>query len=75
MPVLDNVFNYNYDYDILVLGVTPGGIVDRLGKLPTEGGSRYNLSYYIVRCLKLRITRLNRNLSKDHLIGYIIASK
>ena len=49
--------------------------MDRLGKLPTENGSRYNLSYYIVRYLKLRITRLNKGLSKDYLIGYIIVSK
>ena len=49
--------------------------MDRLGKLPTENGSRCNLSYYIVRCLKSRITRLNRGLSKDYLVGYIVVSE
>ena len=58
-----------------MLRVIPGGVIDRLGKLPTENRSRYNLSYYIVRYLKLRTTRLNKGLSRDYLVGYIIVSK
>ena len=48
--------------------------MDRLGKLPTEDGSRCNLSYYIVRWLKLRIARLNRGLSRDYSERYIVVS-
>ena len=73
MPVPDGVSDC--DCDILVLGVVPGGVVDRSGKLPTEGGLRCNLSYYIVRCSKSRTTRLNRGLSRDHLVGYIVVSE
>ena len=48
--------------------------MDHLGKLPTKGGSRCNLSYYIVRWLKSRIARLNKGLSRDHSVGYIVVS-
>ena len=49
--------------------------MDRLGKLPTEGGLKYNLWYYIVRYLKSRTTRLNKGLFRDYLVGYIIVSE
>ena len=58
-----------------MLGAVPDGVVDRLSKLPTENRSRYNLSYYIVRCLKSRTTRLNKDLSRDYSVGYIVVSK
>ena len=72
MPVPDGIFNYNYN--ILVLGLIPGGVIDRLNKLPTEGRLRYNLLYYIIRWLKLWIVRLNKGLSKDYSVGYIVVS-
>ena len=48
--------------------------MDRSGKLPTEGRSKCNLSYYTVRWLKSRIARLNRGLSRDYSAGYIVVS-
>ena len=57
-----------------MLGLIPGGVVDRLGKLPTENGLKCNLSYYIVRWLKSRTIRLNKGLSRDYSVGYIVVS-
>ena len=45
-----------------------------MGILPTEGGLRYNFSYYNIRYSKLRITRLNKGLFRAYLAGYIIVS-
>ena len=72
VKLLDSISNY--DYEVLILGAIPGEVIDYLNKLPTENKLRYNLSYYIIRYLKSRITRLNKSLFKDYLIGYIIVS-
>ena len=80
MLVLDGISNYNYE--VLILGAIPDGVVDYIGNklsnllgiLPIENRLKYNFSYYTVRYSKLRITRLNRGLSRAYLAGYIIVS-